>query len=144
VLERAVDGEGVCPCGGTPIFELVAATRDRPERALLPLLLAEPRTLPQRICNHFAFRRAQTVIVQLEDGKAPAVWKKGHDEVDAASAESIVGEVELVEGGVLLRGVAERTERKGDLGDETTREDVGEVGDLCWWGCISRVVAWYD
>jgi hypothetical protein len=56
----------------------------------------------------------------------------------------MVGEVELVEGGVLLKGVAERTARKGDLGDETTREDVGEVGDLRWWGCISRVVAWYD
>jgi hypothetical protein len=72
------------------------------------------------------------------------VCEKGHDGVDAASAESIVGEVELVEGGVLLRGIAERTERKGDLGDETTREDVGEVGDLCWWGCISGVVACYD
>jgi hypothetical protein len=87
--------------------------------------------LPQCIRDHLAPCGPETIVVQFEHGKAPAVREKGHDGVDAASAESVVGEVELVEGGVLLEGVAERTERKGDLGDETTREDAGEVGDLC-------------
>jgi hypothetical protein len=70
VLERAVSSEGVCPCGGTPVLQPVTATGDRLERAFLPLLLAEPRTLLQRIRDHFAACRAKTVIIQLEDGKA--------------------------------------------------------------------------
>jgi hypothetical protein len=144
VLERAVGGEGVCPCCGTSVLQSVLSAGDRPEGALLALLRAEPRALPQRIRDPFAPSGPQAAVIQLEDGKAPLVCEKGHDGVNAASAESMVGEVELVERGVLLRAVAERTERKEDLGDETTREDVGEVGDLRWWGCIDGVVAWYD
>jgi hypothetical protein len=68
--------------------------------------------------------------------------EEGHDGVDTASAESIVGEVELVEGGVRFEGVAECSKSEGDLGDEPAGEDVGKVGDLCWQPWISWVVVW--
>jgi hypothetical protein len=69
------------------------------------------------------------------------VAEEGDEGVNAASAEGVVGQVELVEGGVLLEGVAESSESEGDLGDETTGEDVGKIGNLCWRGWISWVVA---
>jgi hypothetical protein len=72
------------------------------------------------------------------------VSEQGDDRVDATSAEGVVGEVELVEGGVRFEGVAESSESEGDFGDESVGEDVGKVGNLCWWGCISGVVACYD
>jgi hypothetical protein len=45
--------------------------------------------------------------------------------------KGVVGEVELVEGGVRFEGVAESSEREWDFGDEPAGEHVGEVGDLC-------------
>jgi hypothetical protein len=112
VLERTVSGEGVCPCRETPILESVAATGGLPERAVLALLFTEPCPLPQRIRNRFAACGSEPIVVKLEDGKAPVVREEGHDGIDAASAEGVVGEVEFVEGGVRLEGVAERTECK--------------------------------
>jgi hypothetical protein len=134
MFERTVSSKGVCPCRSTPIFESVAATGDRPEHALLSLLFAEPRTLPLRIRNHFATCGSKTIVVQVEHGKVPVVHEEGHDRVDAASAEGVVGKVELVEQGVRCKGVAEHTERKWDLVDEPAGQHVGKVSDLCWQG----------
>jgi hypothetical protein len=60
------------------------------------------------------------------------VGEEGDDRIKTASSKGVVGEVGFVERGVRFEGVAERTEREGNLGDETAGEDVGKVGDLCW------------
>jgi hypothetical protein len=132
--------EGVCSCGGSPVLQPVTATCDCPKGALLPLLLAEPRTLLQRIRDHFATYGSEPVVVKLEHGKAMAVCEERHDEVDAASAAGVVGEVELVRRGVRFKGVAERTERKWDLVDEPVGQHVGKVGDLCWQGRLVELL----
>lgn len=56
--------------------------------------------------------------------------EEGDDGFRAAPSEGVVGQVERLERGRVGERVAQRRQSLRDLRDESTGEDVGEVGDL--------------
>lgn len=74
--------------------------------------------------------RTHAVVVQVEVLKRDVGGEESHERRLNVQAESIVVKVDSVEFGEVENRGQERGDGVGNLAQESTGEDVGEVGDL--------------
>ena len=74
--------------------------------------------------------RTHAVVVQVEVLKGDVGGEESHERRLNVQAESIVVQVDSGEFGEVEDRGQERGDSVGDLAQESTGEDVGEVGDL--------------
>ena len=137
VLEHAdLDQPAVsCVCFGPhgcrAILETVTSADNGAKLGLETLCLEVLSSFIEGICNDGTTGDAEAVVVELEDGEAVVVLEEVDHGLSGSATEGVVGEVELHEAGVVCESIAEGSKRVGNLGDQSTCEDVGKVGDLC-------------
>lgn len=74
--------------------------------------------------------RAHAVVVQVEVLKRDVGGEESHERRLNVQAESIIVQIDSVEVGEVEDRGQERGDGVGNLAQESTGEDVGEVGDL--------------
>jgi hypothetical protein len=74
--------------------------------------------------------RAHTIVVEVEVLKRYVSGEEGHERCLHVKAESIVVQVDRVKLGEVEHRGEKRGDSVGDLAEESTGEDIGEVCDL--------------
>lgn len=117
-----------------PVLEAVAPADDRLEvrdlLARLASLLLLRVEVGEGVGDEDAAVRAEAVVVEVEVLEGDVLGEELDERRVGVDAEGVVAQVDGEELGEVEDGVEEEAEGLGDLVEEATREDVGEVRDL--------------